>query len=64
MVEGTINVGIWKNGGELINSKEGSSYSATDTGICYGNGTSNAVLGYAITNQSGTGGTIETAQLK
>ena len=64
MVEGTINVGIWKNGGELINSKEGSSYSATNTGICYGNGTSNAVLGYAITNQSGTGGTIETAQLK
>ena len=65
MVEGSINVGVWKDSsGNLETSKTGSSYAGTDKGVCYGNGTDNAVLGYAITNSSGAGGTIETAQLK
>lgn len=65
MVEGTVNVGVWKDSdGNLINSQTGNSYADTDNGKCYGNGTNNAVLAYAITNSSGTGGTIETAQLK
>lgn len=65
MVEGSINVGVWKDSsGNLINSQTGNSYARTDMGVCFGNGTKNAVLGYAITNSSGAGGTIETAQLK
>lgn len=65
MVEGSVNVGVWKDSdGKLINSQTGNSYAGTDNGKCYGNGTNNAVLAYAITNSSGTGGTIETAQLK
>lgn len=65
MVEGSINVGVWKDSsGNLIVSKAEDSYASTSNGVCYGNGTKNAVLGYAITNSSGAGGTIETAQLK
>ncbi len=69
MVEGTINVGVWKNAGSLTTSYRtgttvGKSYAGTGSGVCYGNGTNNAVLGYAITNASGTGGTIETAQMR
>ena len=65
MVEGSVNVGVWKDSdGNLINSQTGNSYAGTGNGKCYGNGTNNAVLAYAITNSSGTGGTIETAQLK
>lgn len=65
MVEGSINVGVWKDSsGNLADSRAESSYAGTSVGVCYGNGTNNAVLGYAITNSSGAGGTIETAQLK
>ena len=77
MVNGQINVGIWKNGASKTYSTTdgnvpttgdatniGKSYSTSASGVCYGNGTDNTVLGYAITNDSGTGGTIETAQMK
>jgi len=58
-----INIGVWKNAsGVLIASTTGGSTSDTLTGTCYGNGTSNPVLGYAI--EVGTSGAIETAQLK
>jgi len=51
-----INVGVWKNKttgvledsiGTYLNS-----YAGTDEGKCYGNGTSNAVLAYAVKNGS------------
>ena len=38
------------------------SFNSTSYGFVYGNGTSNAVLGYAVKN--GSGSTIETAQMK
>ncbi len=38
------------------------SFKSTSYGFVYGNGTSNAVLGYAVKN--GSGSTIETAQMK
>jgi len=75
--EDHINVGVWKSSGVLAKSNvftntttsgsnaatnSGSSYSATNYGKIYGNGTSNPILGYEI--KSGTSGYIETAQIK
>lgn len=68
-----INIGVWKDkdSGLLKASITGtksqnhttSGYNSTNNGIVWGNGTSNAVLGYAI--KSGpSSDTIETAQLK
>ena len=60
----TINVGVWKtSAGVLKNSKIGPSTANGTSGICYGNGTSNAVLGYVIA-PSGSQYNIETAQKK
>ena len=64
LVEGKINVGLWKSDGTVTKSKTGSNYAGTNDGKCYGNGTSNEVLAYAIINDSGSGGAVETAQLK
>ncbi len=66
-----INIGVWKNSGTLANSVTGTSatsndakgYNSTSYGQCYGNGTKNPVLGYAIKNGS-SGDTIETAQMR
>lgn len=58
-----INVGVWKTtAGALTKSTTGTAFIAEDknSGKCYGNGTSNAVLGYSI--EAGSGGNIETAQ--
>ncbi len=58
-----INVGLWKDtDGVIKKSTTGTSSQSNDTGYCYGNGTANAVLGYAI--KVGTLGYVETAQLK
>ena len=68
-----VNVGLWKKTVDAVkgvivkssdmNSKtKGSNDSKTTYGNCYGNGTANPVLGYAIKTSSGTA--IETAQLK
>lgn len=66
-----INIGVWKeNNGVLKNSTTGAKkqtntskgFNSTSYGTVWGNGTDNPVLGYAI--KSGTGDTIETAQLK
>jgi hypothetical protein len=69
-----INVGIWKDAdswvltspsttdGSNSSSHIGTTYGATCWDKCYGNGTTNPVLGYAIKN--GTSGAIETAQKK
>ena len=59
-----VNVGVWKdNTGAIKNSKIGTtSIPPTDSGNCWGNGTANPVLGYAI--RVGTVGHIETAQMK
>ncbi|MBP3743752.1 MAG: hypothetical protein J6J00_12280 [Treponema sp.] len=56
-----INVGVWKDTSGILKTSiaTGTSSSATDKGTCYGNGTSNPVLGYVITDD-----TIETAQKK
>lgn len=60
-----MNVGVWKSmeegkvGFKKSSTKETSSAS-TGSGNCYGNGTSNAVMGYLIENGSST--KIETAQ--
>ena len=68
-----VNVGLWK---KTVNSVKGvivrstdmnsttnsSNKAETKSGNCYGNGTANPVLGYAIKTSSGTA--IETAQLK
>ena len=68
-----VNVGLWK---KTVNSVKGVIVRSTDmnsttnssnkadtkSGNCYGNGTANPVLGYAIKTSSGTA--IETAQLK
>lgn len=70
--QGTVNIGVWKDSdGKLKNSttgnsyviKTGSSYSATNAGNAYGNGTPNAILAYEHT-VTGSTSTIETAQLK
>ena len=68
-----VNVGLWKKTvdtvkGVIVKSSDmnpttkGSNASGTTSGNCYGNGTANPVLGYAIKTSSGTA--IETAQLK
>ncbi len=60
----TINVGLWKSAdGVIKNSTTGASSTSTNWGKCYGNGTANPVLGYAI-KESSTKGDIETAQMK
>ncbi|AEE15827.1 hypothetical protein [Treponema brennaborense] len=61
MLADRINVGVWKmSTGVLKNSVTGNSTSTATSGTCYGNGTANPVLGYAI--KTGTTGFIETAQ--
>ena len=48
-----INVGVWKNSsGVLKNSTTGASSSSAGSGTVYGNGTSNAVLGYGVRHSS------------
>ena len=65
--QGTINVGVWKvsSTGVLTESEKNDSKVKADTsGVCYGNGTANAVLGYRHTDRATTNrGYIETAQL-
>ena len=71
--EDKVNVGVWKNAGVLTDSKINGSvmnsshsavgstgYSATNWSKTFGNGTSNAVLGYQISTS--TGSCLETAQ--
>ncbi len=67
-----INIGIWKDAdGKVKASVTGSSstsntlngYNSTSNGQVWGNGTMNAVLGYAVKKGS-SGDTIETAQMK
>ena len=68
-----VNVGLWKKtvdtvkgvivkSSDMNSTTKGSNASGTTSGNCYGNGTANPVLGYAIKTSSGTA--IETAQLK
>lgn len=68
-----VNIGLWKQTlnnmkGVIVKSTElnkitsSSNNSTASYGDCYGNGTDNAVLGYAVKTSSGTA--IETAQLK
>lgn len=64
-----VNVGLWKTTlGEktaptaLYDNYDTNSRQTGDTGYCYGNGTANPVMGYAI--RVGTTGYIETAQMK
>lgn len=57
-----INVGLWKSAGVITTSQTGTNSSGQSEGNCWGNGTANAVLGYAI--KSGSGSCIETAQMK
>ena len=67
-----MNVGIWKDSdGKVTTSTTGTSstsntpngYSSTSYGFVYGNGTANAVMGYAIKVNSSTDA-IETAQMR
>ena len=66
-----INVGVWKSSGVITSSTSGTSsytntpnsYSSTSYGFVYGNGTSNAVLGYTIKVNSSSDA-IETAQMQ
>jgi len=59
-----INVGVWKDSsGKLKESTKGTSSADQYWGKCYGNGTSNTVLGYAI-KKSSSEGYIETAQMR
>lgn len=72
--EDKVNIGIWKNAGVLTDSKINGSvvnsskennlngYSSENWSKTFGNGTSNAVLGYQITTSSGT--CLETAQMR
>ena len=68
-----VNVGLWKKtvdevkgvivkSSDMNSTTKGSNASSTTNGNCYGNGTANPVLGYAIKTSSGTA--IETAQKK
>ena len=68
-----INVGLWKDtSGNIVSSSNDiftakdisneKNESKTDSGNCYGNGTTNPIFGYAVKSTSGT--CIETAQLK
>lgn len=60
----TVGVGVWKKSSGVIKKSETGTSVITDaySGTCYGNGTSNPVLGYVV--KSGTSGSIETAQKK
>jgi hypothetical protein len=66
--EDKVNIGVWKDSGVLKNSTTGTSrrggslngYNSTNWSRTYGNGTSNAVLGYQISTS--TGSCLETAQ--
>ncbi len=59
-----VNIGVWKDtSGKIKNSVTGTSSSSQYYGKCYGNGTANPVLGYAI-KPSSSSGFIETAQMK
>lgn len=73
--EDKVNIGVWKNSGDLTDSKVGgavknsshsaigsSGYSATNWSKTFGNGTSNGILGYQITTSSGS--CLETAQMR
>ena len=62
-----INVGVWKTSAGVLKDsktsegKAGTSSAAAGSGICWGNGTDNAVLGYGVINSS-TQDFVETAQ--
>ena len=61
-----INVGVWKSDGDLTDSvvtgkKYSDSYANGGEGVCYGNGSSNAVLAYGVKHSS-TQDYVETAQ--
>ena len=59
-----INVGVWKDSsGKIKESTKGTSSADQYWGKCYGNGTSNTVLGYAI-KKSSSEGYVETAQMR
>lgn len=58
-----INVGVWKDAGVLKASTTGTNSNNTSWGWAWGNGSKNAVLGYA-TAINGVDGNIETAQLR
>ncbi len=67
-----MNVGIWKDANGFVKASvhnentftknNKTDYGASSYGQVWGNGTANAVLGYAVKN--GTGDTIEVAQMK
>ena len=68
-----VNVGVWKDSNGKLNwstkdgetpatNNIGTTSPSTDNGMVYGNGSKNAILGYAITQ--GSKGYIETAQMK
>ena len=71
-----IGIGLWKDGGVIVDSNSPkyttgtsatnntmNSYDSVSNGNVYGNGTKNAVLGYAIKHGS-IGDNIETAQMR
>ena len=63
-----INIGVWKDAsGKLTDSKVGGqiieSTADNGKGKCYGNGTSNPILGYRV-NPTSQSGYVETAQKK
>ena len=71
-LESEMNVAVWKdNTGKVKDSVTGTSsttntpngYNSTSYGFVWGNGTNNAVMGYAIKVNSNTDA-IETAQMK
>ncbi|MCR5124653.1 MAG: hypothetical protein K6B43_05605 [Treponema sp.] len=63
-----VNVAVWKDSDGKITaptaaqSSSNTPYVNGDTGYCYGNGTSNPIMGYGI--RVGTKGYIETAQMQ
>ena len=67
-----INVAVWKSNGALAYSTANgtetgtnnykSSYAAAGSGVCYGNGSNNAVLAYGVKVDDGTTDVVETAQ--
>ena len=58
-----INVDLWKDNGMRSSSVTGDTYADTDKGVCYGNGSDNAVLAYVVCPESGTHN-VETAQMR
>ena len=66
LTDDRINVAVWKDASGKITTSESTlnetASNGSEEGVCYGNGTSNPVLGYAI--RVNTTGYIETAQLK